>query len=67
MACYVNDHNSDSYFAGPIQTDTARTKVNGSRSGSAEFSEPFTGANYKKVIIYCLSRVGTASYTLPSR
>jgi hypothetical protein len=48
-----------------ISLTTVKTSVNGSVSGSAEFSQPFTGPDYKRVLINVKALTGTASYTYP--
>jgi lysophospholipase L1-like esterase len=48
-------------------TQVTQTTVSGSTAGSAVFSEPFQGANYKKVVVQLGSSLsGTATFTLPT-
>jgi hypothetical protein len=42
-----------------------QTTVAGTKSGSAVFSEPMSGASYKRVSIYLSNLVGTASFAYP--
>jgi hypothetical protein len=53
------------YLAGQLSTAETQTSVNASTSGTVLFSQPFIGAYYKKIIIYCNVALGTASYTYP--
>lgn len=48
---------------GQIDSNRNRTTVNGSVSGSAQFSQAFGGASYNKVIIHLAALNGTATYT----
>ncbi|MDN5286759.1 MAG: hypothetical protein JWR38_3033 [Mucilaginibacter sp.] len=51
---------------GSLSINSTQTVVSGSISGGASFSEPEQGNSYKKVIVYCSSLSGTASYTYPT-
>ncbi len=49
-----------------INISASQTTVQGSEAGNVVFSQPFIGATYKKIMIYCNSLQGTATYIFPN-
>ncbi len=55
----------DIAVAGAIKSTSTETVVSNSTSGTTQFSQPFAGTTFKKVLIKCVAALGTASYTFP--
>jgi len=58
--------NESSYDDGSIKTGALKTEINGSTSGTLIGCQPFQGASYKRVVIYCDALSGSATYTFPT-
>lgn len=55
-----------SYLYGSVSTGETQTVINGSTSGTLSYSQPFIGAFYKKLVLYCSSLIGTATFSFLS-